>query len=64
MLKELKMIILLTIKHIALRLMVFYEDHVDTTHPLYLKDLQAEYRSTKKWVSTMEALLKEYNISE
>lgn len=51
MLRELKMIILLTIKHIALRLIMFYEERVDITHPLYAQDLKAEYQSTKKWIS-------------
>lgn len=64
MLKELKMLILISIKHFALRLILFYEEHVDIYHPLYIQDLKAEYLSTKKWVSNLESKLKEYGISE
>ena len=63
MLKELKMFILLIIKNIALRLLLFYEEHVDTSNSMYKQDLINMYPYLKQYVERIEEL-KEYGIME
>ena len=56
MLKELKMVILLIIKNIALRLLLFYEEHVDINNSTYKQDLINMYPYLKQYVERIEEL--------
>ncbi len=63
MLKELKMVIFLIIKNIALRLLLFYEEHVDTNNSMYKQDLINMYPYLKQYVERIEEL-KQHGILE
>ena len=59
MLRELKMYMLTQIKYIALNLLLFYEEHIDTKHPVYKSGLATEYIYMKNCINNIEKCLSE-----